>query len=268
MNEDPVMRKPIEIAIWSAVVVGSLGLHAAAFGGLGSSRADGFGKKKPRPPTLIEMTVASLSPPPAPPDVPRPAAAQRAPRLALGRPAHMKAARSPGAPPPPSAAPPPADETPADFTGVTMTNDAPGVGWNSATGNGASMQGPLGRPGARVTHRNVDGDGAATARRAGPPIVAAVDLSSAPRAPELGDRLARAYPADARAKGVEGKAVMRARVMPDGQLRELALLSESARGFGSACRETLRGSQWSPPVDRAGHAVSTFINYTCRFDVQ
>jgi TonB family protein len=262
------MRKTIEIAIWSAVVAASLGLHAVAFGGLGARRADGFGKKKARPPTLVEMTVAKLPEPPSPPlEAPRPVA-KSAPRLALARPARARATPPPSAPPPPSAAPPPADESPADFTGVTMTNDAPGAGWASATGNGEAMKGAVGRPCARVTRRNVDGDPASTARRAGPPIVSVADLSAAPRAPELAAALARAYPRDARARGLEGKAVVRARVMPDGQLRELALLSESAAGFGAACRDTLRGSRWSAPLDRGGQAVSTFINYTCRFDVQ
>ena len=39
-------------------------------------------------------------------------------------------------------------------------------------------------------------------------------------------------------------------------------------GFGAACEQTLRGSRWSPPYDREGRAVSTFINYTCRFNVE
>ena len=80
--------------------------------------------------------------------------------------------------------------------------------------------------------------------------------------------MATAYPAEARSKGLTGKAVVRARVMPDGGVRELALVSESAPGFGQACQNTLRDSRWSPPLDRQAHPVSTFINYTCRFNVQ
>jgi hypothetical protein len=37
---------------------------------------------------------------------------------------------------------------------------------------------------------------------------------------------------------------------------------------GAACETTLRGSAWSAPLDREGRAVSTVINYTCRFDVE
>lgn len=252
------MRKSTELTIWGAVVVASLGLHAVAFGGLGR-RNDGFGRAKTRPPALVEMSVQKpKDAPPAGPKVPQPA-----PRLAMAHPARLRAAPLPRAP----SAPPPAAESPADFTGVTMTNDAPGPGWSSATGNGKAMDGPLGRPGARVTRRVVDGAGA-DAGPAGPPVVAAADLSHAPVAPDLAPALARAYPPEARAKGLTGRAVVHARILADGQVVELKLVSESAPGFGIACLTTLRGSVWSAPVDRQSRAVSTFVNYTCRFEVQ
>jgi hypothetical protein len=258
------MRTRAEIFIWGGVVVASLGVHAVAFGGLGHSRSDGFGRKQQRRPTTVEMSVAPSKA--LPPALPKPSV-KSAPRVAMARPTQTKAPPS-SAPLPPSSAPPPADESPADFTGVTMTNDGPGDGWSSATGNGAAMKGPVGRPSARVTDRNADGDSASNSHAAGPRVVGFADLSRAPAAPDLTDVLAQAYPAAARSKGLTGKAVVRARVMPDGKLRELALLSESAIGFGAACQQTLRGSAWTSPLDRGGNAVSTFINYTCRFNVQ
>jgi TonB family protein len=94
------------------------------------------------------------------------------------------------------------------------------------------------------------------------------DLSRIPVALDLGGKLAAAYPADARARGVEGKAVVKARITPDGQVRDLAVVSETAPGFGAACKATLRDSVWTAPLDRDGHSVSTVINYTCRFDVE
>jgi TonB family protein len=206
------------------------------------------------------MTVAppkAPSPPPA--DAPKPAAPK--PRLAVARPA----ARAHAAPPP-AAEPPAAAETLADFTGQTLTNDGPGAGWSSATGNGQKMNGPVGRPGARVTHRVVDGTPGGTG--SGPPVVGLGDLSRIPVAPDLSDKLAAAYPPDARARGLEGKAVVRARIAPDGRARDLTVISETARGFGAACEATLRGSEWSPPLDQSGGAVSTVINYTCRFTVK
>ena len=257
-NEDPAMRTRGQWLVWIGVVGASLGAHAVAFGGLGRGgwRDDGFSKRRP---AQVEMTVAPPKPKEAEPPAPKPEPAAH--KLALARPAPVKAAA-----PPPSSAPPPAAESPADFTGTTLTNDGEGPGWASATGNGEKMNGPVGRPGAHVTRRVVDGDASGAGH--GPPVVGLGDLSRAPSAPDLVDALAAAYPAEARAKGLTGKAIVRARVMPDGRVRELALVSESASGFGDACERTLRDSRWSPPFDRDGHAVSTFINYTCRFNVE
>lgn len=256
------MRRRIELSIWGVVVATSLGVHAAAFGGFATSAAgDGRGATKRRPPALVEMTIPPAPPPPVAPAPAAPAAPKLA-RAVSARPV-VRTAR---AAPPPSEAPPPADETIADFSGVTMTNDGPGAGWASATGNGQTMNGPVGRPGARVTGRNVNGDPASS--RQGDPIVGAGDLSRAPAAPDLSEALARAYPPEARNRGIEGKAVIRARITPEGRVAELTLISETAPGFGAACQKTLRGSSWSPPLDRDARPVSTFINYTCRFDVQ
>ncbi len=253
------MRTFAEMGIWSAVVVASLAVHAAAFGGLRQGTlADGGGRRQ-RPPAMVEMTV---SPPKAPPpEAPRPAVEPKA-RVAMARPA----ATTPKAAPTPIAAPPPASESPADFTGQTLTNEGPGAGWTSATGNGLSMNGPVGRPGARVTHRVVEGEQGGAGH--GPPVVGPSDLSRMPTAPDLADELAAGYPAGARAKGVPGKAIVRARILPDGRVGELALVSESGGGFGAACQQTLAGSLWSPPLDRDGQPVSTFISYTCRFNVE
>jgi TonB family protein len=207
------------------------------------------------------MTVAPpKAPPPPVTEAPKPATPKA--RLAVARPVgRVHAVETP----PPAAQPPAAAETLADFTGRTLTNDGPGSGWSSATGNGQKMNGPIGRPGARVTHRVVDGTPGGTGT--GPPIVGLSDLSRTPTAPDLSDKLAAAYPPDARAKGIQGKAVVTARITPEGQVRDLAVVSETASGFGAACKTTLRASEWTPPLDRNGQAVSTVINYTCRFNV-
>jgi TonB family protein len=250
------MRTRTQAFIWTGVSLVSLTLHVAAFGGLGKPNA-GRPRAAKRPPTMVEMTVAPL-----PPATPAPAApaAKPARKLALARPARVP----PATVPPPSAAPPPAAETPADFTGTTLTNDGPGPGWAAATGNGLAMKGPVGTPGAKVTGSSREGglgDGS------GPPVVGVGDLSQIPQAPDLASLLARYYPVEARRQGKSGKAVIRARIMPDGALRELKVISESQAGFGAACRQTLQGSRWTPPLDRTGQAVSTYINYACRFEV-
>jgi len=255
------MRNGTKAASWAGVVLASLGMHAIAFGGLGKRGWAGEDARSKRKPATVEMTVAPPKAPPAPvAEVPKPTASK--PRLAMARPAARPRVADA---PPPTAAPPAAAETPADFTGQTLTADGPGAGWSSAMGNGQKMHGPVGRPGARVTHRVVDGTPGGTG--SGPPVVGLGDLSRIPVAPNLSDKLAAAYPADARARGVEGKAVVKARITPDGHVRDLTIISETARGFGTACEATLRGSEWSPPLDRNGRAVSTVINYTCRFNV-
>jgi protein TonB len=262
MHEDPAMRTRTQLGVWAAVVVASLGLHAVAFGGLGKGGwgSEGNAPKK-RKPATVDISVNPPKAPPPPPVAPK---AEAKPKLAMARPAPKAA---PASPPPPTAAPPPPAESPADFTGQTLTNDGPGEGWASAVGNGEKMNGPVGRPGAKVTRRVVDGDAEGTGPK-GPRTVGLGDLSKPPGAPDLVSALEAAFPADARAKGIGGKAVVRARIMPDGKVRELALVSESGAGFGAACEKTLRGSQWTAPLDQRGEAVSTFISYTCRFEVE
>jgi hypothetical protein len=44
-------------------------------------------------------------------------------------------------------------------------------------------------------------------------------------------------------------------------------LSESEAGFGEACEKTLRGTQFSPPLDAEARPVGTELRYRCRFRV-
>jgi hypothetical protein len=111
------------------------------------------------------------------------------------------------------------------------------------------------------------GGGGPGPKSEGPPILSLADLSKPPRAPVLSEMLERNYPDEARKRGVPGKAVMRLRVMPDGHLRDLIVVAESGGGFGEACKRTLRDSLWSPPLDLEARPVSTFVSYTCTFEV-
>jgi protein TonB len=239
------------------LVLLSVGIHVAVFGGLGRGH-DAAAKPRKRPPTEVSVTVKAPPPPPKPPE------AKPEPKVA-----HKLAVRAP-APPPPSAAPPPPPpeaETPADFSGTTLTNDGPGEGWASATGNGEAMHGPIGRPGAKVTHHAQDGADQPSRTKTAP-VVALASLSRPPTPPDLNDGLERNYPAAARKQGLPGQAVLKARITAEGQVRDLVVVSQSAPGFGDACKATLRDSKWSAPLDRTGEAVSTFITYTCRFEVR
>jgi TonB family protein len=253
-----------EIPRLGGLLVVSVAMHVLAIAGVTSGRrAD---STRPRPPTLVTMEVAppaasapeAASPSPAPS---APKAARVVRKVATARPVRVSAA--------PRVTPrAPEAETPTDFSGVTLTNDGPGAGWASATGNGAAMQGPIGTPGRKVTGRSLDGAPAGTGpAREGPPVLGLADLSRPPRAPALNDILERNYPNDARKRGIQGNAMLRVRIMPDGHVRDLIVLAESGAGFGDACRRTLRGSIWSPPLDREARPVSTYVSYTCKFEV-
>jgi TonB family protein len=156
-------------------------------------------------------------------------------------------------------------EAPIDLTGVTLSS---GDGsWSSAVGNGQPMTGPL-----------KTGSGAAHSARPNPPagappverirVLRAEDLSRRPAPPALGNLLRNNYPVEARRLGLEGLARVRARIDPDGVARACTVLSATDRSFGEACRRTVEGSIWSPPVDLQGRTVSSHIQYTCRFEVQ
>ncbi|HET9991153.1 MAG TPA: energy transducer TonB [Kofleriaceae bacterium] len=243
----------------TGLVVISLAVHGVAIVAMRSEHA--HPQATPRARTVVTMTVAPAKPAPKPIAAAEPEAARAAPRISPQRTARpVKAVVA--------SAPQPTAETPADFTGVTMTNEA--GAWTTPVGNGAAMNGPIGTAGARVTGRSRAGSsgGAETAAPQGPRTVAVGDLSQPPRAPVLSDKLERNYPEDARSRGLSGKAVMRVRVMPDGHVQDLVVVAESAGGFGEACKRTLRDSVWSPPLDLGARPVSTVVSYTCTFEVR
>ena len=242
----------------------SLAVHVGAVVSLSKGHTDA--RRKVKPPNLVTMTVAPAAPPPS--TAVEAAASRTAQRVAPNREASRPAKAVVAASRPAAAAA--QAETPADFTGVTLTNDGPGASWASATGNGSAMNGPIGTPGARVTGRSRAGatGGAEPAPQGdGTLVLNPGDLSKLPGAPVLTDLLERNYPDEARKRGVPGKAVMRLRVLPDGHLRDLIVVAESGGGFGEACKRTLRDSLWSPPLDRQARPVSTIVSYTCTFTV-
>jgi periplasmic protein TonB len=219
----------------------SAATHAGFFGGLGRRSHD---PPVRRPPSLVTMEVLKHPPRPIPvpaPRAPPPRPVRRA--VAVSRPA-------PAVAPPPAPAPPPV----ADFTGVTLTNDGAGAAWASATGDGRASSGPL-------------GPALPPPRPAGPVVVGSSDLRRPPEAPPLDDVLARNYPQDERRQGITGTAVIRARILPDGQVQPLRVVSASRPAFADACRRTMVASRWSGPLDRQARPCATDISYTCRFEL-
>lgn len=171
----------------------------------------------------------------------------------------------------PEAAPPPPAEAPAPVAanqGVTLAGEGVGNAFSMPLGNGGSLE-PTARP-RTLPPVNVPAPTppAPSPARVEPPVVAVGDLSSRPSPPSLADALFRNYPADAKQRGLSGTAKVRARIDPDGVVRRVALVDESAAGFGTACTRTLTGSRWAAPKDKAGRSVATEIRYTCRFVVQ
>jgi TonB family protein len=158
---------------------------------------------------------------------------------------------------------PPAETV--DMSGLTLTNDL-GTGFAMPTGNGLAREGALRVPASLGRERPSPRE-PERALHEGPRLVGLGDLSTRPSPPALDGALQKNYPAEARRRGQGGTASVRIRIDSDGVVRAVYMLDESAAGFGDACRRTLRGSRWSAPRDRAGHAVATEVRYTCRFVV-
>ena len=242
------------------VVVASIAVHVALLAVL--PPADATPQLPTR--TIVTFETAPSPPRPPPPAIEAPVAPQdtvaaRMPTPRVKRPAAPRRAAQPQVATQPT--PPAAAESPMDFSGVTLSND--GASWSSPTGNGETMTGPIGAPAPALRQGPAHAaSGTATER-----IVAVGDLSRPPRAPNLDAALAANYPPDARNAGTTGTAVVRARILADGRVGSMRVVSESVAGFGMACQRTLTGSHWEPPLDAASRPVITDISYTCTFAV-
>ena len=246
------MWKETKSRMFVALLITSVVVHVAFVAAVPTADAT----TTPAPaPTLITITDSPPPPPPPPPppvtaepETPSPRATRIAPRAT-----QPIARRRPAAPPQQVAAP--SSPEPVDLSGVTLSND--GGSWSSPTGNGEVAQEPVVAPTAAPRQP--------TGRTAGPRVVAVGDLSRPPKAPDLDAALAANYPAEARRAGRTGKAVVRARIQPDGSVGMIRIVSETDPGFGMACK--LTGSRWQAPLDAHRTAVATDINYTCTFSV-
>lgn len=254
---------------WHAVgLLGSVALHLGAVAALGAAPVAG---RRALGPTTVEFEVPP--PPPPPPVAPPPPAPtpEVAPEPEVTEPANLQPAPSEPEP----AAPEAAAEEPVELTGLTLTNEGPGDGWSSAVGNGRSLRGPLRKPTGKVgasTPRPSPATVPASVHQAapavGPALVPLASLSRRPSPPRLDGTLRANYPADARREGRAGTAAVTARIEADGHVRLVSVVSESEPGFGEACRRTVLGSVWSPPLDEGGRPAATEIRYTCEFRVE
>lgn len=242
-------------------------IHAALHGALRDLQPKAA-SRAPRPPTVVE-----IAPRPEPPELPEPPPEPREPQPETPAKAPKMPAK-PSAPTPTAAPPPNADPEPqteavepvADLTGLTLTHAA--GSWSAAAGSGAARSGPIRAPGAARGASPRGAPAAGASKPSAPELVPLQNLSAPPKPPVLADRLRAKYPPEARAQGLGGEALVRARVDADGRVRYVRLVRQSAPGFGDACRQTLIGSTWSAPIDKHGRAVATLVSYHCQFEVQ
>jgi TonB family protein len=92
-------------------------------------------------------------------------------------------------------------------------------------------------------------------------------LREKPRPPSLDTALRQNYPPQHRRSGTAGSASVELTLSERGSVLNARVSSESAAGFGEACRQTLLPSRWSAPLDQAGRAVKTRVTYRCKFTV-
>jgi protein TonB len=187
------------------------------------------------------------------------------------------------APPPPPApvaklkpapAPEPAPEkppeaAPPELTGTTLTSDADST-WSAPAGSGNERDGLLGTGAVSAfvpptVVAKASAPSATSQALARPEPTPLAQLSRKPVPPPLAAALERHYPVAARRLGRSGEALVRARIEANGVLSEAQLKSETAPGFGAACRQALLASRWTGPLDRDGRPVATYITYRCKF---
>lgn len=266
-------RKSNQITL--VVLTLSFGVHVVAWLGLASL------------PSVSEVLdvfqvqeVSLVEEPPPPPEEPEaPEAPEAAPPPPEEPPPPPVRRERPDTPPPPDAVdqpPPAAEEQIEDFTGETLTNDT-GEAWQSAVGNGAAMDNPIGGPTGVVTGRHREGVpegviGGSPTAPPGPRLVALADLSSRPEAPaasRLNELVRRFYPTELRNLSIEGTARVRARIGIDGSVSRIRTRSESHAGFGEACIHVLEeAGAWGHPLDRDGNPVATEVSFDCNFSLR
>lgn len=271
------MSNPFEnLAPWaldSAWVVLAIATHAA-FLALTPNLGAGSGPSDPL--DAVAVAIIDQEPPAAEPELEEPVE-EEAPEPEepepVKPPPKPKTWRAPKDPPkapeePPAAAP----EAPVTFDNIVLTNegDEPSS-WAMDPGSGESRDGPIGKPDAVVTGRSRDGVIGGIIGGTGIGVVVDVgDLSRRPIPPSLKQKLERLYPKKAKQEGVEGQAVLRLQIGPDGSPSKIRLLTEDPIGyrFGQICKQALQDATWKPPLDKEGKPVSTRVTFTCGFEIR
>ena len=251
-------------------VVLAIATHAL-FLGLMPDAPMGFGAEDPL--TTVAIAIVEEDPVPPEPEEQTPEPEESAEPEPVEPPPKPKTFKAPKEPPkapeePPAAAP----ETPVAFDNIVLTNDGDEPSsWAMDPGSGESREGPIGKPDAVVTGRSRDGIVGGIVGGTGLGVVVDVgDLSRQPIPPSLKRKLEKLYPKKARQEGIEGEAVLRLQIAPDGLPAKVRIISEDPTGYelGQACMKALQGEAWKPPIDKTGKAVTTRITYRCGFEIK
>ena len=245
----------------AAYAAASLGLHAWL---LSASPSTASERRRVELPPLL-MQLSEPEPPKLEPTSPEPKREPTSPRT----PAAVAKPKPAPTPEPPAEKPP--EAAPPELTGTTLTSDADSS-WSAPAGSGNERDGLI-RTGAvaafapptpSVAAKTSTPSATSRALQRPEPTPLA-QLSRKPSPPPLAEALERHYPVAARRLGRSGEALVRARIESNGWLSEAQVKSESAEGFGAACRQALVNSRWTGPLDRDGRPVATYITYRCKF---
>jgi protein TonB len=213
----------------------------------------------PRPepaPSAVRIEVVNPPPPPKPEPEPEPEKPEPVtkPSTPAAKPRATSTAQAEVSPPP------------SEPSGTTLDQNDPSP-FEMPSGDGQMHAGPIGP----VVHAPAPAPPKPAPPRpavAPPPAsVPLANLSRKPSPPSLDAALERNYPAEARRRGIGGRAVVRARIDRSGRVESVSVKSETDAGFGEACRRTLLGTRWTAPIDRDGQPVATEVSYACRFRV-
>ncbi len=250
------------VALSAAVLVHAVVIAVVMHFGASSARSV---------PTLRTTEIELVAPPPVveaePPPVAPPVTPEFVPPATVSSPAPAAAQPSPVAAP---AAP---AEAPVAFEralGTPSSAVAP-LAFNQALGaSGAQAGSSTVRSGAGSSNAAVNAAPLSAPAAQGP--VDAAQLSRRPvQPPGLGSRIEANYPPAARAQQLTGRGSARALVSSDGAVTAVVAGVEAPAntGFATACANALRGSTgWGTPLDAQGHAVSTWIRFSCEFGIR
>lgn len=237
------------------------------------------GRSPPRPPkqtlTLVDIDVKAIPPPPPeappPPEIAPPVVPPTTPPPTTPPPQRTtRAPRTPTAEPPPPGAPPPPSDAPVTPNAgggpvVKLDGIAPaarGVPVASGRPTGERL-GRGGRGGGTG-----DGTGAGSGSGAAPPVPTSIASIKTPAEAKDGFDYfdaRKAYPAEARRLGIEGKIRVRLLVDASGKVSQARLLGALGHGLDELALARARAIQFHPARDSDDRPVASVVIWTFTF---